>query len=347
MGWLVVWMALLAVLPAARCQGQNTAANGKQAFLSEWPQTEEFASENQCNDCHLHGQFMGGVPDDFEAEGGLFTYSGKANTLTQFGGFVAEFRDFGLRVPNFAPDAEGVKDFRKVTALWSALALIPLPSLQAAVIQQANEGRVSGRLPILADGRTGRVGSQLQHASIFDFVAEAFLLEMGVRDPDAQDVGSCDNSVACITNWINTLRPPPRRDTSGFPAHTLQAIADGEAIFNAAGCTDCHTQFQTLHTGEVVEVWSDGLLHDLGPSNASDVNLGTAQKGEWRTAWLAGIRAWSTKDFMHQGIGLKKAIRRHGGEAEASVQKLSSPELDEFRDRWEALEQLGQWLDTL
>ena len=114
-------------------------------------------------------------------------------------------------------------------------------------------------------------------------------------------------------------------------------MAAGGSLFKEIGCATCHTP--TL--GPVDGLYSDLLLHDLGPVNSGDgyygsggaaippllVN-GTSDTGaseqptiigalspEWRTTPLWGLR--DSGPYMHDGkaTSLEFAIKRHGGQA--------------------------------
>jgi CxxC motif-containing protein (DUF1111 family) len=68
---------------------------------------------------------------------------------------------------------------------------------------------------------------------------------------------------------------------------------------------------------KVIPLYSDLLLHDLGPALATVCAPGV-EPAEWRTAPLYGLRL--RPQFMHDGRvqTVESAIRLHGGEAESS-----------------------------
>ena len=103
---------------------------------------------------------------------------------------------------------------------------------------------------------------------------------------------------------------------------------EGRALFSQVGCDTCHTP--TL--GDVQGVYSDLLLHDMGPF-LSDEAFGygmvpstaevpaedaMASQQEWRTPPLWGLR--DSAPYLHDGRSetIAGAISQHGGEAEAS-----------------------------
>jgi CxxC motif-containing protein (DUF1111 family) len=93
----------------------------------------------------------------------------------------------------------------------------------------------------------------------------------------------------------------------------------GRTKFNDVGCALCHTP--TLNTGRNVTVnalrnksanlYSDLLLHQMGPRLADDIVQGAAAGDEFRTAplWGLGQRIF----FLHDGrtTDLLEAIRAH------------------------------------
>jgi CxxC motif-containing protein (DUF1111 family) len=91
-------------------------------------------------------------------------------------------------------------------------------------------------------------------------------------------------------------------------------------LFGDIGCAACHTP--TLHTGKSsvealrnkeVHLYSDLVVHNMGPGLADDVSQGSAAGDEFRTAplWGLGKRIF----FLHDGRtkDLIEAIQAHAG----------------------------------
>jgi CxxC motif-containing protein (DUF1111 family) len=108
--------------------------------------------------------------------------------------------------------------------------------------------------------------------------------------------------------------PTPSLDTPGGAA----SLARGRNLFSSTGCALCHTP--TLNTGnaavaalrnKAVNLFSDLLVHDMGPGLADGVTQGQAGPREFRTAplWGLGQRLF----FLHDGrtSDLLEAIRAH------------------------------------
>jgi len=111
------------------------------------------------------------------------------------------------------------------------------------------------------------------------------------------------------------LAPPtPSPDTPGGAG----SIRRGRNLFESSGCALCHTP--TLTTGastvaalqnQQVNLFSDILLHNMGPGLADNILEGSAQGDEFRTSplWGLGQRIF----FLHDGrtTDLLVAIRAH------------------------------------
>lgn len=89
----------------------------------------------------------------------------------------------------------------------------------------------------------------------------------------------------------------------------------GRQIFIAVGCAKCHVPSLQGTRGPVV-LYSDLLLHNMGPGLDDKVMQGEATGADWRTTPLVGLGL--RQRFLHDGRGetLRDAILHHGGEAE-------------------------------
>lgn len=140
-----------------------------------------------------------------------------------------------------------------------------------------------------------------------------------VADPE---VGS--ESVANVVFYLQTLRPPARRNDSD------SEVLRGQQLFADIGCAACHTP--ELQTGahpigalsnRTARAYTDLLLHDMGPALADGYPEARATGNEWRTTplWGLGIVAGQLGGeayYLHDGRArtLHEAIDLHGGEAE-------------------------------
>jgi CxxC motif-containing protein (DUF1111 family) len=197
-----------------------------------------------------------------------------------------------------------------------------------------NGDGVSGR-PNMVGGRVGRFGRKAQIATLREFAGDAYLAEMGITSPDfptdlaPQGVPSCDptpdpeddgTNVTRFVDFLSVLAPTPAGQYPSSEARR-EALA-GRRLFKRIGCRSCHTDrlrgprsVISGHGLKKVILFSDLLLHDLGPALADGIEQGEATGSEFRTAPLAGV-AFSAP-YLHDGRAatLDAAILAHGGEA--------------------------------
>jgi CxxC motif-containing protein (DUF1111 family) len=195
-----------------------------------------------------------------------------------------------------------------------------------------NGDGISGRPNRTPDGRLGRFGRKAQAATLREFNADAFVMEMGITNPGnqtEQTVGGFplpagidplpepEISAAqfdAADAFVRFLAPPPRAPLG------LLGVG-GAIVFARIGCASCHVP--VLLTGpnpvaalrfKVVPAYTDLLLHDMGPDLA-DICLGQAEPAEFRTEPLMGLRFATA--FLHDGRAktITQAINLHAGEA--------------------------------
>ena len=212
---------------------------------------------------------------------------------------------------------------------------------------------ISGRPGLGPDGSLGRFGSKAQHATLSEFIENAIRGEMGLTTP-AHPVEEMPNGLPLpegsdpvpdpeietsdldlLGAYIGFLAQPPRR-TLDSPEDQA-ASEEGRQIFANIGCATCHTP--TLVTGnhqssalnrKRFRIYSDLLLHDMGPELASICAPG-ASPSEWRTTRLVGL--YLRSEFLHDGRArsVRDAILMHGGEAESARYRFQdlTPELQQ------------------
>lgn len=153
---------------------------------------------------------------------------------------------------------------------------------------------------------------------------------------NAADPELATETINNVVIYLQTLRAPQRRRTDA------PAVQQGEKIFSQIGCTNCH--IPEMQTGaspiaplafQPVPLYSDLLLHDLGPELADHYPEGEATGFEWRTTPLWGLGIvenllGGTPFYLHDGrtSDLSTAIRLHGGEAENARNQFSSLSAD-------------------
>lgn len=188
--------------------------------------------------------------------------------------------------------------------------------------------------------QVGRFGRKASVSSLLQQVSEAYHQDMGITSDflaaenfnaqggglgvgdEVADPEIPATTVNETTMYVRLLAPPARGQ------RTAQ-VTQGEQAFLSVGCDGCHVP--TLMTGpspvpqlafKPAPLYSDLLLHDMGPGLADNRPDGSATGTEWKTAPLWGTRLVEeflngAGFFLHDGRArsLDEAIRLHGGEA--------------------------------
>jgi CxxC motif-containing protein (DUF1111 family) len=298
-----------------------------------------------CLECHEEPS-IGGHGDEVEVHVSAF-HAGSCNTLDALGGPVVQQhatpaleRVLGIQIE---PTPEGFTGtgFRSAAPLFG-LGLLDAVSdrtlLYLARIRYPDG--VHGRAAVLPDRRVGRFGRKATEASLTAFNAGAFFNEMGITNrlnpiegtvagqPLPADVDPAPEpeidaaSLAATDAFVHLLAPPAGQRLTEETRH-------GRELFHQIRCTSCHipilptgsSPFRALRY-KLVRVYSDLLLHDLGPENA-DICNGVATPSEFRTQPLMGMQ--HLEFYMHDGKAesIEAAIQRHGGEAATARDRFS------------------------
>jgi CxxC motif-containing protein (DUF1111 family) len=273
-----------------------------------------------------------------------------------------------LKQPNFQQAAEkGNLTFRIPTPTFGSGLIEALPDAAIIANRNADAERkrslgIGGRPNYSPnDGSITRFGWKAQNKSLEMFAGEADNLEMGVTNElfpneldstvgcqfnsTPEDAASFDADGKLIpdddfffANFTKFLDQPRALAASPSTTHGLQ-------LFVQIGCALCHTPSMTTGQSSVTalshvqaNLFSDLLLHHMGPRLADNIAQGVAQGDEFRTAplWGLGQRIF----FLHDGrtADLLEAIADHTGvkdsrygESEAngvveSFKKLTEPE---------------------
>lgn len=208
-----------------------------------------------------------------------------------------------------------------------------------------NHDGISGR-PNRIAGRVGRFGWKAQEAELRPAVARQLRDALGITSPVLREEGALAGS------------PPPACDAVADPeddGRRLDALVDflrylaplpatgrapeaarGEKLFADVGCAACHVPSLTSGDSstpplarQAVPLYSDLLLHDLGPKLADGIVQGDATGSEFRTAPLWGIAGRTA--LLHDGRAptIGAAISLHEGEGTAARDRyLALPQPD-------------------
>ncbi|HSI48642.1 MAG TPA: putative sulfate exporter family transporter [Ideonella sp.] len=120
--------------------------------------------------------------------------------------------------------------------------------------------------------------------------------------------------------------PADAAGTAGGQLALAQRLDVGGRVFDAVGCAKCHVPSLPGIHGDV-PLYSDLLLHDMGPALDDKIVQGDATGADWRTTPLVGLHM--RQRYLHDGRAetLRDAVLAHGGEAEIVRQRFF--ELDE------------------
>jgi len=142
-----------------------------------------------------------------------------------------------------------------------------------------------------------------------------------VPDPEIP-AATVDN----VVFYLLTLRPPLRRGEND------PEVLRGEQLFSTIKCASCHVPVMTTGQHPIAALgnrpaalYSDLLLHDMGPDLADNFIEGEATGTEWRTTPLWGLGIvenvlGGTPFYLHDGrtSDLRVVINLHKGEADSS-----------------------------
>src|SRR6266446_7970739 len=260
---------------------------------------------------------------------------------------------FGAGLVEQIPDAAILANLRASATVKTAFGIFGRPHRVRISGEPNNNGN---------DGTVARFGWKAQNKSLLLFSGEAYNVEMGItnelfqteRDetPACQLVTTPNNvtntegatgaeAISAIERFAFFMRflgpPHPSATMPGGAA----SIDRGRTTFGVIGCALCHTP--TLYTGastvqaldnKPVNLFSDLLLHNMGPGLADEVSQGEALGDEFRTSplWGLGKRLF----FLHDGrtSDLIVAIRAHKSAGNA---QFKASEANAIVDRFNAL----------
>jgi len=189
----------------------------------------------------------------------------------------------------------------------------------------------------------GRFGRKAGAINLLQQVATAYHQDMGVTSdflPDENHnplVGGTGGdpvpdpevpaaTVHDVVFYLQTLRSPVRRNEND------PVVLHGRQVFETIGCAKCHVPAMTTGPHAIaplahreIHLYSDLLLHDMGPDLADNFIEGEASGTEWRTTPLWGLGIvetvlGGTPHYLHDGrtSDLPVVIELHKGEANAS-----------------------------
>jgi CxxC motif-containing protein (DUF1111 family) len=211
------------------------------------------------------------------------------------------------------------------------------------------------------DGTITRFGWKAQNKSITMFAGEAYNVELGITNelfptateedpgcqgpekPEPNDVTRTQNDdsgnqsffnpVHIMADWMQFQLMMRFTDAAQPVANPSPSARRGAAVFVQIGCALCHTpQMMTAPVmnsavlqNRPVNLFSDLLVHHMGPGLADGISQGQAGPDEFRSAplWGIGQRIF----FLHDGrtSDLLQAILAHQSNAGIGAGGLSYP----------------------
>jgi CxxC motif-containing protein (DUF1111 family) len=293
-----------------------------------------------CVACHGEPA-PGGGSATFVERFGRTRPSGAFDPMTDVGGPIVQANGIstdGCTVPGeVIPDDATIRTRRKTPPLFGLGLVDTIPDreiVRLADAESRHHDGIAGR-PNYVGPRVGRFGWKAHVVTLRQFTASAYSNEMGITSPDlptelkpqggpvvcdtVPDPEDDGTRIDAVTRFLVLLAPLPR------PRAQASARA-GRVSFRRMGCEACHTK--RLHAGRThpvaavrgkrLPLYSDLLLHDMGPTLGDGIVEGLAGPNDFRTAPLWGVRA--SAPYLHDGRAatLEEAILLHGGEASAA-----------------------------
>jgi CxxC motif-containing protein (DUF1111 family) len=201
--------------------------------------------------------------------------------------------------------------------------------------------------------RVGRFGYKAQEASLMQIVADAFDHDLGITNPiDPVEDLPQGKSIpgACVRRSVpNDPLGAETVQIFDFLTYLAPVTAgvgnsNGQNLFSTVGCALCHNPTYTTDaavsipadlqghfngpitalSNQTVNLYSDLLLHDMGPGLQDKIPLGQATGSQWRTTPLWGLSQRTV--YLHDGRAkdLNTAIQDHGGEATQVIQNFNA-----------------------
>jgi CxxC motif-containing protein (DUF1111 family) len=342
----IVLLVLLAVPAGLVLAGD--VDDGRALFERKWPDPSVDKSglgplynEASCASCHKEGgaaRFVLGRGGDVAAAGGVLRLSSSDGVPDPLYGRQLQSKAIAGETPEgrvharLEPRADGLKQvtlnvelngrplaaitrmsLRAAPPLGAALAISRVSD--AAILANADPfdrdgDGVYGRPRYLRDGssieRIGRFGWRAGQARLEDQISTALEEDMGLT---GDEFAAAD--LARLSRFVASLGTDRKLPDSA-----------GSAAFHAAGCAACHRASLAAEGGGEVTIYSDLLLHQMGPELSDGTSEGTAEPGEWRTAPLAGLSSGvaSQRRYLHDGraASIHEAVQWHDGEARRS-----------------------------
>jgi CxxC motif-containing protein (DUF1111 family) len=204
--------------------------------------------------------------------------------------------------------------------------------------------------------RPGHFGSKLQFASLLQAVSQAFSHDIGVTNPvnlNEDCPNTSPGNPACSTTIVPPICVKSQQPNDPTGKNAIQIFdypsllapnpasvdSAGQLVFVSVGCALCHNPqyttksnvtLPTNFTGgktavinalsvQPVNLFSDLLIHHMGPGLADCMQFGQAQGDQWKTTPLWNLSSRTV--YLHDGrtTDLPTAIQLHQSFAGAAA----------------------------
>lgn len=337
-------------LPGLTESERNRWEEGYRQFTRIWTEAEGLGpafNENSCNACHSD-PVTGGTMTEADLHATALVHGTCDYLLEEGGGNLRrQMTDageafYGSYKEPIPPETGEVGEH--LPALLFGRGMIASIPEEAIFAQEdpddADGDGISGRAGRYPDGTLARFFRKAELATLHEIADKGLRRQMGITTPNNPtehpimgkpvpaevdpipdpEVGP-EISLA-LADYILFLAPPATIVPS--TEERRAEVARGRQVFGEIGCTGCHTP--VLYTGpndvealsnKPVWLWSDLLLHDMGPELADNCGRDAAPS-EIRTEPLMGMRV--KVQLMHTGrvFNVRRAIELHGGEGAMS-----------------------------
>ncbi|WP_373045735.1 di-heme oxidoredictase family protein [Vulgatibacter sp.] len=274
---------------------------------------------------HGYGLGEAGVRPRIPAE---MDVSGQRNALPFFGaGLIAEIPDAALLALEDPDDADGDGISGRVNRERGQVARFGRKA-QTTFLEGFVRGPLNNHIGITTNRLTDAERRRLPFPPPVRNAATA----AGLQSVQQGQVAPKDNPIVdadlvpdpelgaedlfALVSFTMLLAPPP-------PDAPTPQTSEGAAHFEAIGCAACHVPSLEGPRGPI-PLYSDLLLHDMGPEMSDGIEMWDATPSEFRTQPLWGVAA--AAPYLHDGRAdtLEEAIAWHGGEAAASRQRYDA-----------------------
>jgi len=247
-------------------------------------------------------------------------------------------------VPQVVGAAHAVSELALYTAtlvkLTKVLMLVPMLFLLIVLRRRASRAVSAATLPfpwfvlgfvgvMLFNSMVslpGPVKARIQEVDLFFFLMVMIALGLDTRIARLKEEGGAARLVAvgvlalAFSSSLTYLlvkfaAPAPASAAQQYAALGAALDTEGGRLFYSTGCEKCHVA--SLPAGDRrVLLYSDLLLHDMGPELDDKIVQGEATGRDWRTAPLIGLGLRTR--YLHDGRAatLREAVLAHGGEGE-------------------------------